>query len=237
MYDMCKGMRNKLQEMYQVKWHPDMIGFGMGGALLQRIDRDTCKWAQKCSEIIVEIIDGENETDVISLSVTKDPITDQGKRSKTGRIELLSREHETGYKEYTFGAKRDDGTYHRISHKNPGEPEVDVSKDDFKVAFEDAYVCPASDKQRPKEITKKDFAKIRKNSNALNKFSDRHPTFRSNKDNASIQDIYTYEIKRIREIKALKATASTSVVPITEGAVHTAEGAVPTAEGAVYTDE
>ena len=55
--------------------------FGMGGALLQQHDRDTNKFAMKCSSAIV---DG-NEVDVF-----KDPITDHGKRSRSGRLDLIN---------------------------------------------------------------------------------------------------------------------------------------------------
>jgi nicotinamide phosphoribosyltransferase len=56
------------------------IAFGMGGALLQKLDRDTQKFAFKCSEATV---DGK------SVDVFKDPITDKGKRSKAGRLDLI----------------------------------------------------------------------------------------------------------------------------------------------------
>jgi nicotinamide phosphoribosyltransferase len=59
------------------------IAFGMGGALLQQIDRDTQKFAIKCSEVT---IDGQN------ISVYKDPATDPGKRSKQGRLALVKTE-------------------------------------------------------------------------------------------------------------------------------------------------
>ncbi len=55
------------------------IAFGMGGALLQQVNRDTQKFAMKCSEVIV---------DGVHRPVSKDPITDPGKKSKTGRLEL-----------------------------------------------------------------------------------------------------------------------------------------------------
>lgn len=60
------------------------IAFGMGGALLQgnfesSINRDTHKFAIKCSAIEVN-----GETQV----VYKDPITDKGKRSKKGYLDL-----------------------------------------------------------------------------------------------------------------------------------------------------
>ena len=60
-------------------WSADNIAFGMGGALLQIVDRDTQKFAMKCSSAQI------NGTWV---DVQKDPITDQGKKSKAGRVTL-----------------------------------------------------------------------------------------------------------------------------------------------------
>ena len=57
----------------------DNIAFGMGGALLQIVDRDTQKFAMKCSSAQVN---GE------WIDVQKDPITDAGKKSKAGRVTL-----------------------------------------------------------------------------------------------------------------------------------------------------
>jgi len=52
------------------------FAMGMGGGLLQKVDRDTCKYAMKANAVE---IDGEWR------DVFKDPITDQGKKSKRGR--------------------------------------------------------------------------------------------------------------------------------------------------------
>jgi nicotinamide phosphoribosyltransferase len=57
----------------------DNLAFGMGGALLQQIDRDTQKFAMKCSSACVN---GE------WVDVFKDPITDKVKASKKGRVTL-----------------------------------------------------------------------------------------------------------------------------------------------------
>jgi nicotinamide phosphoribosyltransferase len=57
----------------------DNIAFGMGGALLQQVDRDTQKFAMKCS---AAEINGK------WVDVQKDPITDSGKRSMAGRVTL-----------------------------------------------------------------------------------------------------------------------------------------------------
>lgn len=56
------------------------IAFGMGGALLQRHDRDTQRFAFKTSYLKV---DGKD------VDVYKDPVTDPGKRSKRGKLTLI----------------------------------------------------------------------------------------------------------------------------------------------------
>ena len=60
-------------------WSTGNLAFGSGGALLQRLDRDTQKCAFKCSEIEI----GEEHRDVY-----KAPITDPGKSSKKGKLYL-----------------------------------------------------------------------------------------------------------------------------------------------------
>ena len=64
------------------------VAFGMGGALLTMHNRDTMRFAMKCSSTMV---DG-NQRDVF-----KDPITDHGKVSKAGILDLVFRngEYET----------------------------------------------------------------------------------------------------------------------------------------------
>jgi nicotinamide phosphoribosyltransferase len=59
------------------------VAFGMGGALLQKLNRDTQKFAVKCSQVVVNGKD---------ISVYKDPVTDPGKRSKRGRLDLVKTE-------------------------------------------------------------------------------------------------------------------------------------------------
>lgn len=59
------------------------IAFGMGGGLLQAdLDRDTQKFAMKLSWA---------EVDGKGVDVYKDPVTDQGKKSKRGRLDLVFR--------------------------------------------------------------------------------------------------------------------------------------------------
>ncbi len=70
-----------LEAMKKEKWSADNITFGSGGGLLQKFDRDTLKFAFKCSAI--ERIDGWHD------DIMKDPVTDPGKRSKAGRLKLV----------------------------------------------------------------------------------------------------------------------------------------------------
>lgn len=59
----------------------DNIAFGMGAELLQKVDRDTQKFAMKASAIRI----GDRWMDI-----WKDPVTDTGKRSKRGRLALVN---------------------------------------------------------------------------------------------------------------------------------------------------
>jgi nicotinamide phosphoribosyltransferase len=72
-------IRGILGAFMALGYSADNIAFGMGGALLQQVDRDTQKFAMKCSSAL---INGE------WVDVQKDPITDSGKKSKAGRVTL-----------------------------------------------------------------------------------------------------------------------------------------------------
>jgi nicotinamide phosphoribosyltransferase len=72
-------VRSILGAFMAMGWSADNIAFGMGGALLQIVDRDTQKFALKASAACI------NGTWV---DVQKDPVTDPGKKSKKGRVEL-----------------------------------------------------------------------------------------------------------------------------------------------------
>lgn len=71
-------------------WSATNIAFGSGGGLLQKVNRDTQKFAFKCCAV------KRNGTIV---EIYKDPITDPGKKSKCGRLDLVkwpdSGEYET----------------------------------------------------------------------------------------------------------------------------------------------
>lgn len=74
-----------LEGLKVAKYSADNIAFGMGGGLLQKVDRDTMKFAMKCSAIIQN---GE------VVEVYKDPITDPGKVSKKGFLDLVKQNGE-----------------------------------------------------------------------------------------------------------------------------------------------
>lgn len=67
-----------LDNMVKNDWAADNLVFGSGGALLQKLNRDTQKCAFKCSEV--------TKTGGETTLVYKDPITDKGKKSKMGRF-------------------------------------------------------------------------------------------------------------------------------------------------------
>lgn len=72
-----------LHVLEQEGFSADNIAFGQGGGLLQHLNRDTCKFAMKCSSINI----GGTWKDVY-----KDPVTDPGKTSKKGRLQLIQDE-------------------------------------------------------------------------------------------------------------------------------------------------
>lgn len=60
----------------------DNVAFGMGGALLQQVNRDTLNFAMKCSSITLNNGDGTTT----ERDVYKEPVGDKSKASKRGRI-------------------------------------------------------------------------------------------------------------------------------------------------------
>ena len=69
-----------LDNVLAERWSAANLIFGMGGALLQKVNRDTQKFAFKCSSATVN---GELR------DVFKEPITDPGKDSKRGKLALI----------------------------------------------------------------------------------------------------------------------------------------------------
>ncbi len=82
-----------LEAMKEAGWSADNVAFGSGGGLLQNMNRDTQKFAIKCSAV---------DVDGTWHDVIKDPVTDPGKRSKAGRLALVE----------------EDGTYRTIREED-----------------------------------------------------------------------------------------------------------------------
>lgn len=72
-------IQDMLMAMNRAGWSADNISFGMGGALLQQLNRDTQKFAFKTSNVTVNGKDRE---------VFKDPVEGHDKMSKRGRLAL-----------------------------------------------------------------------------------------------------------------------------------------------------
>jgi nicotinamide phosphoribosyltransferase len=98
-------------------WSADNLAFGMGGKLLQGVDRDTQKFATKASSITI---------DGVEYDVQKDPITDTGKRSKAGVLALITNIH---------------GEFQTIRRKDIVFP----MEDQLVTVFEDGYLVRSYD--------------------------------------------------------------------------------------------
>jgi nicotinamide phosphoribosyltransferase len=78
-----------LRTLSQFDWSAENVAFGMGGALLQKLDRDTQKMAFKCSYIEGQAEYGTGNWQSWSRDVFKQPITDPGKNSQRGRLKVV----------------------------------------------------------------------------------------------------------------------------------------------------
>lgn len=89
-YEMIEQILTNLKAL---GYSAENIAFGMGGALLQKLNRDTQAWAMKCCAML---IDGN------WVDIYKQPITDPGKNSKRGRVTLIQNVKTKEYKTSTY---------------------------------------------------------------------------------------------------------------------------------------
>lgn len=101
-YDECGRI---LEALNRRGWSTNQLAFGMGGALLQRLHRDTQKCAFKCSYV---------EIDGVGRPVSKTTAQDSSKASKAGRMKLYK--HDNGWSTYT----ESDPMYERLKPGVPG---------------------------------------------------------------------------------------------------------------------
>lgn len=73
-----QNIKDVLSSAILRKYSTQNFVFGMGGGLVQNLNRDTLGFAIKCSEITFD--------DGATLDIYKDPITDSGKKSKRGKV-------------------------------------------------------------------------------------------------------------------------------------------------------
>jgi nicotinamide phosphoribosyltransferase len=132
------SLRAILERVTSAGYATDNLAFGMGGALLQQLNRDTQKFALKCSAARV---DGH------WIDVYKDPVTDKGKQSKRGRMTLLR------HREY--------GSYRTV----PVPPEAaSLAEVEMPAGFDDAMVTVWEDGRLLRDWT---FAEVRANADAV----------------------------------------------------------------------
>ncbi len=92
-----------LHAMHERGQSAENIVFGMGGQLLQKLDRDTMHWAMKASA---------TRRDNEWHAVAKDPATDSGKRSKPGRLALVK--DDEGWRTVRLEQLRGDNMLHPV---------------------------------------------------------------------------------------------------------------------------
>lgn len=73
-----QNIKDVLSSAILRKYSTQNFVFGMGGGLVQNLNRDTLGFAIKCSELTFD--------DGATLDIYKDPITDSGKKSKRGKV-------------------------------------------------------------------------------------------------------------------------------------------------------
>lgn len=91
-----KETRLIINTLIKNKWSIDNIAFGMGGALLQKLNRDTQHFAMKCSSVTV---DGKQK------DVWKNPVGVPLKKSKSGELKLI----------------KENNTFHTVKLNEEGE--------------------------------------------------------------------------------------------------------------------
>ncbi len=80
-----ESIQEILDNMLANGWSADNVAFGMGGAMLQHVNRDTLNFAMKASAAKVN---------GLWRDVYKDPVTQSMKKSKRGRLALIKRDGE-----------------------------------------------------------------------------------------------------------------------------------------------
>lgn len=103
-----------LKNLYKLGFSSENIAFGSGGGLLQKFNRDTFKFAFKCSSITIK---GEGERDVRKFPKEWDRdgnYKESFKISKSGRIELFRKRKGLYYTSTEKVATKDEPMFHTV---------------------------------------------------------------------------------------------------------------------------
>lgn len=76
------SLKTLLGNVVAMNFSADNVVLGSGGGLLQKVNRDTFKFAMKAAAV---------RADGVWVGIAKDPVTDQGKKSKEGLLTLARR--------------------------------------------------------------------------------------------------------------------------------------------------
>ena len=127
------AIRRICEATMQAGYSIQNLAFGMGGALLQgndysSVNRDTHKFAIKCSAAIID-----NEL----REIYKDPVTDPGKKSKKGRLDLI-KDNNGNYKTIkldadTYGSHGYADNSELITYYDNGTAYCDYNFDDIRI--------------------------------------------------------------------------------------------------------
>lgn len=110
-YEMLSAILGRMAES---GWSADNLAFGSGGGLLQKVNRDTQKFAFKCSAVRI----GSDWHPVF-----KSPVTDPGKNSKAGRMKLVCEE----------------GNYRTLAIEAPGPDTLQTVFEDGRLLVEHSF--------------------------------------------------------------------------------------------------
>jgi len=117
-----ESIREIIQTVVNDGFSTENIGFGMGGALLQQVNRDTQRFAYKAS---AGQVDGHFQP------IYKDPVTDPGKRSKDGVLDLVMENGRYVTKQYQSFDTEFPGSVMRVVFRN-GEVLIDDTLDEVR---------------------------------------------------------------------------------------------------------
>jgi nicotinamide phosphoribosyltransferase len=86
-----ESIRDVLDMMLEEGFSPENITFGAGGALLQKVDRDTQKFAFKCSSVVINGV--EHEVHKCPIEINENGEREVSfKTSKSGKLKLVNGE-------------------------------------------------------------------------------------------------------------------------------------------------